>query len=339
MAARPARRMLSLHQLYGITLETDVAFANRLIPGTGEPQLRFQRHPRPPQGPALPGRRHLGDHPTRVDGQPYSQLFAFDGGHLLSFPTVADFVLRAESIDVYVDERLDDGLSETVVELRFLGPVMALWLELRETLALHASAVVVDGAAIGFLSHGKGGKTSVAAALLGQGHPLLTDDLLAVTVDGEATGHPGFATMRMWPAEAEFFVGGAEQLPIVHPFYDKRRVPVGGPDGALGAFEHQARPLRALYVLERALDEIGPWFEVSPLSAGEALPHLLRHSTAPYLTTSGLAPERFRRLVELLRVVPVRHVLHATPREDLQALASALAADASALCSRSAVRS
>ena len=339
MAVRPTGGTSSLHHLYGITLETDVVFANRLLPGTGEPQLRLARHPRPPRGPALQGLRHLGDHPTTVEGEPYSQLFAFDGGHLLSFPTVADFVLRPGTIDVYVDERLPDGLGETVVELRFLGPVMALWLELRDILALHASAVVIDGAAIGFLSHGKGGKTSVAAALLGQGHPLLTDDLLAVTVDGGVTGYPGFATMRMWPAEAEFFVGGAEHLPIVHPFYDKRRVPVGGPGGALGTFEHLARPLRALYVLERALDEVGPWFEVSPLSAGEALPHLLRHSTAPYLTTAGLAPERFRRLVELLRRVPVRHVRHATPREDLQALASALAADASALCSRSAVRS
>lgn len=323
-SAHRARR----YRLYGETIESDLGFVHRLTGSDAPPTVRFTCHPRPSDGPPVTGRRHLGDHPDQVDEEPFSRLFAVDGGHLLSFTATADFVLRPSSIRCYVDARLPEHLRDLLIELRFLGPVMALWLELRGVLALHASAVAVGDAALGFLSHGKGGKTSVGATMLEQGHRLLTDDLLAVTLDGDmATAHGGFATMRMWPAEAEHFVGPASSLPVVHPYYDKRRISVGGPDG-FGTFDPRPHPLRALYVLERAPASTAPMVRVTPLRASAALPHLLRHSTAPFLTSAGLAPTRLSRLADLLRHVPIRHVLHATPRKSLPGLAATLLDDA-----------
>jgi hypothetical protein len=317
------------YRVYGLTLETSFRFANDLHDGPGDDaaDLRFSCRRRPAKGPVLPGLRLLADDPTQVDGQPYCSVLEFRGGHLLRFTQVADFVLTEHEIVCYVHEALAPELVATVVELRLLGPTLALWLELHGTLALHASAVAVDDVALGFISHGQGGKSSLAASLLEQGHTLLTDDLLAVTTTPTGpVAHPGFATMRMWPAEARRFAGDIAHLDVAHPFYDKRRVPVGGP-GGFGAACTGSRPLSALYVLERG-DRDDPPYSFSPLSSRDALPHLLRHSTAPFLSTVGLAPARLMRLVGLLHDVPVRHLRHVTSHEALPDLTRAVLADA-----------
>jgi hypothetical protein len=246
------------YRVYGVTLETSFAFANDLLPGEGKSDVRFTCRRRPPKGPVLPGLRLLGEDTTQVEGLPYCSLLEFEGGHLLRFTKAADFVLTEREIICYVHDALDPELVATVVELRLLGPTLALWLELHGTLALHASAVAVDGVALGFISHGKGGKTSVAATLLQHGHTLLSDDLLAVTTTPSGpVAHPGFATMRMWPAEARHFVGGVDHLDVAHPFYEKRRVPVGAGSG-WGRTTTEPFRLAALYVLERGASDGEP---------------------------------------------------------------------------------
>ena len=104
------------------------------------------------------------------------------------------------------------------MEIRLLGPVFSFWLELQGIPVLHASAVLVEGQAVAFLSSNYGGKTSLAATLMQAGHPLLTDDFLPVERgDGLYLGRPGYPTMRMWPEEAEHFLGSYEDLGLVHP--------------------------------------------------------------------------------------------------------------------------
>jgi hypothetical protein len=57
---------------------------------------------------------------------------------------------------------------------------------------LHASAVVLDGAAIAFSGHSGAGKTSLAIHLLDQGAALLADDVVALSaIEGRLHAHPG----------------------------------------------------------------------------------------------------------------------------------------------------
>jgi hypothetical protein len=317
------------HRIYGLTLGTSFRFANELHQAGEQAQVdvRFSCRRRPSKGPVLPGMRQLGEDEYRIDGLPYSSLWEFDGGHLLRFTRVADFVLADREIVCYVHDELDEDLAATVVELRLLGPTLALWLELHGVLALHASAVDVGGTALGFLSHGKGGKTSVAATLVQRGHPLLTDDLLAVaTSHAPPMAHAGFPTMRMWPTEATHFVGDTEHLEVVHPYYEKRRVPVGGTHG-WGEATAISRPLGVLYVLERGADGEPP-VAITPIPSREALPYLMLHSTAPFLSSAGLAAARLMRLVGFVHDVELRHVRHVTPPDRLSALVDVLLADA-----------
>lgn len=68
--------------------------------------------------------------------------------------------------------------------------------------ALHASACVVDGRAVAITGPSGAGKTTLMLELIARGHPLLTDDILVLSRDGDRiTAHPGPPLMNV-PAAA-----------------------------------------------------------------------------------------------------------------------------------------
>ena len=207
------------------------------------------------------------------------------------------------------------------LELWLLGTVLAFWLEWRGVPALHASAGCAHGHAIGFLASKQGGKSTLAMALLQEGHPLLTDDLLPVDVEGDtACGRPGYPQMRMWPDHARHFVEDPESLRRAHPYIEKRRVPVG-PNG-VGTFCDESQPLSALYLPERADD---PPIEVQPVAPTDALQAVLRHSFLPRLVeATGWQSQRLDTLAQLVKQIPVRRLTYPSGPEHLPRIADAL---------------
>ena len=87
--------------------------------------------------------------------------------------------------------------------MRLLGPVIAYWLERAALPVLHASAVAVGGEAAAFLAGSTGGKSSLAAALVAAGCPLLSDDLVAI----EAVPHASFLGRSSYPRDAPVAAG------------------------------------------------------------------------------------------------------------------------------------
>src|SRR6185295_16436058 len=158
-------------------------------------------------------------------------------------PEVGDFYLGADRIVCRPADLGDLGN----VEIHLLGTALSCWLESAGVPCLHASAVVADGRAAGFLSHNGGGKSSLAAVMLEGGCALLTDDVLALAPGPQGfIGRSGYPQMRLWPAEADRFCGPAANLPLLHRDFSKLRVPIGA--GAFGAFDGGERPLAALYL-------------------------------------------------------------------------------------------
>jgi hypothetical protein len=80
---------------------------------------------------------------------------------------------------------------------------------------LHGAAVALDGGAIGILGESGQGKSTLAAALLGAGGRLLSEDLLAFTRRGEELEvEPGYGRISLLPDSCEalgFGGGGALQ--------------------------------------------------------------------------------------------------------------------------------
>ena len=102
--------------------------------------------------------------------------------------------------------------QEGMVRLLILGAAMALLLHQRGLFVLHASAVALPDGACLFLGEKGQGKSTLAAALCGRGHRLISADLAAFPLTGAAGLDPG----RAFPAV--FRAGGPRAgLPLPAP--------------------------------------------------------------------------------------------------------------------------
>lgn len=292
---------LPVYSLYGLRLASDVPFSHPL-PLAAErdaADLCF-RVGSAPDGAVATG-TPLWVSPEHFAGRPQTTLFAPAGGwQALRFAGVGEYWLGQREIVAVPEE----GADETLVELRLLGPALALWLEREGVAALHAAAVVVDGAAVAFLASNHGGKSSLAAALMQGGAPLLTDDLLAVeaAADGGFVARPGYPQMRFWPAEARWFAGTADH-PRVHPEVGKLRVAVGA--GGFGRFHGAPCRLSALLLPQRGDEGTEARFET--VAPSLAVVELMRRSFLPRLAAAtDLQPGRLDLFARLAEAVPVR---------------------------------
>ncbi|MFL6234525.1 MAG: hypothetical protein ACJ76N_15445 [Thermoanaerobaculia bacterium] len=284
-------------------MATDFPFAVRLPPVAedGPSDLAFAVAPQPVLAPS--SRPLIYETPFQ-NGLPRTRLFRDGNDDVLRFFNAGDFRLQTARIEGWLE-----GARLDLAELRFLGPVLSYWFELRGLPTLHASAVVVNGRAVAFVSRHGGGKSGLAAAMVQAGFPLLTDDLLVLEErEDRWEARPSYPEMRMWPDEAAHFVGPPEDLPLVQADSEKRRVAIG--DGGFGSFRDASTPLACLYLASRR-PETGGDIEIQPVSRSEALIELVRHSFSPRLVeAAGLQPARLDRLARLVRAVPVRRLVY-----------------------------
>jgi hypothetical protein len=314
---------LNTYSLFGLTLASDFPFANRLAAGSGAPDLIFERLAQAPLAPDWVQTAPVWRSPSTANGQSAFSLYQIDRCTVLSFTGQMDFYLWPKRIAC----QLHDPRLEFQVEINFLGTVLSFWLEQRGIPALHAAAVSVNGQAAAFLSGNRGGKSSLAAAFLQAGYSLLTDDILPIEPrPGNFWGRPGYPQMRLWPEEAQHFVGDYESLPRVHPALDKRRVPVGA--GGFGRFCNQSQPLAALYLPQRRAPGEGNGITITPLTPRDAAVELLRRSFSPFLVEAiGLAPRRLEIFARLVQQVPMRRLAYPGGFEHLPAVREAVLVD------------
>lgn len=305
-----------VYGLYGLNLASDFPFDDsRLARGTGQPDLFFHLADEPPVTGWEKDEPAFASSPE-LDGVEESLIYVYrqDGYDVLRFTDVADYYLWPEGIVCH----LLDPAYKYLVEIRLLGGTFALWLELRGMPTLHASAVVVEGHAAIFLATNSGGKSSLAASLMQVGWPLLTDDILPLERQGDMfLGRPGHPQMRMWPDQAQRFLGHYKDLEIVHPAYSKRRVPVG--EGGLGTFQDGPVPLACFYLPERRDPaEWGTEVEIIPVPRTEALLSLVGQSFVPHTVQAlGLQPQRLGFFTPLVTQVPMRRIIYPEGYEHL----------------------
>ena len=240
-----------------------------------------------------------------------------------------DLVRIRDHADHYVwDDRILCHLFRPdyayLAEIQLLGMVLGLWLERRGRPALHASGAVVDGHAVAFLANKGGGKTTTATALVAAGYPLLTDDLLAIDQRGVVPlAHPGYPQLRLWPEQADHFLGGHEDLELVHPEYTKRRVIVG--EGGFGSFAAEPVPLHRIYLPQR---EARSGVSVERLRPQQGLIELIRHTFLPReVHRFGWQPQRMAALARLLESVPVCRLRYPDGLDELPQLVAAISHD------------
>lgn len=232
------------------------------------------------------------------------QLYAGEGYGTILFPGVCVFRCGRNEIQAYA---LNHGL-EYLVEICLIGNVMAYWLERRGTTALHASAVVIAGRAVGFLAGTSRGKTTIACALLGAGFSLLSDDIVPIvgTLDG-TVARPAFPQMKLLPHQLDHFWPGHRELALVHPGFQKRLTPIGGPHG-FGSFHEHEAPLDCVYLLDRE-ESPDTMPSLTELGEGERLRELVRHSFAAEMVDAvDRSGNRLARLAGIAGSVPMKRI-------------------------------
>jgi hypothetical protein len=150
--------------------------------------------------------------------------------HVRAFASASSFRLTFDdtgTFDVLANERRIvwyPGTRADAVAMRadLLGRVIALAAHADGALALHASAVSIDGEAIAFLGPKHAGKSTLALALANAGARLLTDDTLVVRLDGNgaAWAAPGVQRVRLWDDAARALAVQSHGQPGAKPTID-----------------------------------------------------------------------------------------------------------------------
>jgi len=224
-----------------------------------------------------------------------------DGSALLRWRGLSDFIVSADGATVRW-RRLPRATNEAF-RAYLLPQVLSFSLLARGQEPLHGSAVAVDGGVIGFLGDCGMGKSSLAAAFLQAGYPLVTDDLLVLIRRGAGyVAEPGIPSIKLAPRVARHLLGMLRTGPRMAPGAAKRIVPLPSSMSV-----RDPLPLRALYVLTRGLA-----VRITPLAPAAAFLEILRDAFNTVQLDSGRLASQFRFARRLAGTAQVR--LLAYPR-------------------------
>ncbi len=193
---------LHVQVLHGLALATTFPLhQDRPAPPGTVPDVTVREGPPMAHTLETPGGRVLldfGENPDRW----YTAVERPDGSVLLRVYTVCDFVVSADqgSVEMRMVEGTDPGMGAILT----CGTLVALLLQLRGSLVLHASGVELGDTVIAFLGHSGMGKSTLAALMCTAGARVVTDDVLPILPGPVPTVLPGATELRLRP--------GAESL-------------------------------------------------------------------------------------------------------------------------------
>ena len=301
-------------------VDSDAPFGFPLPPATEPPDVRVRVGASPPLPADLDARAPAyaeGRHGGPADFA-YHRLESWD---VVRVAGCADWWLGADEIRCV----LHDERCRELVPVHLFGLVLALWLERAGIPCLHGSAVEVDGGAVVVLATRRGGKSTTAAAFTAAGHPLLTDDLVALEPrDGAVLVRPGYPELRLWPEQVTALGLDPAVLPRMRSDVAKVRVPVGG--AGIGGLASAPVPLRRIYLPDRGAPDAP--MRLEPLAPPAALVELVRHSFLPgEVERFGWQPRRLPVLAAVVAQARVARLRYPSGLERLPELIAAVRDD------------
>ena len=267
--------------------------------------------------PELPPTRLMADVHILLDNEIYSSRQSVPETYTiradrdevsLFWPLVGEFVVRSGR-EVIV--RPLSKADERTLRFYILGPVIATVLHQRGYLVLHASAVQTNGGAIAFLGSAGCGKSTLAAALHDRGYSIISDDVVAVDLEGiNATVPPGFPQLKLWPESILALGRLPEQMPKLRSSIEKRAFRV------VQSFTTDPLQLKHIYALRESTTA-----RVHSLGSQAAFIELVRHSyMAKVLEATNSISLHFHQCARLVKSVPVYYLDRSSLIDDLPRL-------------------
>ena len=193
-----------------------------------------------------------------------------------------------------------------------LGQVLSFSLLAFGVESLHGTVVGVDGGAVAFLGDCGYGKSTLGAALLARGFPVLTDDLVALEEDKAGwTVHPGIPRLKLFPSLAQKLLGERVRGTPMNRGTSKLVLPL-----TRGQSARRLLPLKAIYVLSdprqrerRGLARV----QIERLSGGEAFLEVIRAAFNLLVLERNRLANQFTFASRLVGRVPMRRLTY--PRD------------------------
>ena len=210
------------------------------------------------------------------------------------------------------------GGDDADVAAFLAGTPFTALLQQRGVLTLHAASVATDHGAVLLLGRSGIGKSSLAAALVERGFPLIADDVTGVAVaDDRAMALPAFASLRLWADTLDKMRWRGRGESKVRQGADKYWMPV---ERACAV----PLPVRAAFALKANESNV---VGIDPMSKRDALSLLWGNTHQAWaMDAIGKTQTRFHTVAAMARRVPV--TLATRPRHPflLDALADRVAA-------------
>ncbi len=245
-----------------------------------------------------------------------------DGGTYLHWAKLFEFVISADGRAIHA-RPLAEATPESFYTYLF-GQALSFALLRQGFEPLHATAVVVDGAAVAFMADSGHGKSTLAAAFLQAGFPLLTDDLLiARKVRKGFTAYPGPARLKLFPEIARALPESEVAGTPLNSGTPKLILPLQD-----GQWHGRPAPLRAIYVLNSICGaKRTKRIRIRRLPPARALVELLRGTFNAVITEPARLKQQFQQTAEVARVIPVKRLSYPRDLQQLPAVREAVLAD------------
>ena len=226
-------------------------------------------------------------------------LHRTDDGLLLRFPGLADFEIKEGWQQIRV--RPVPGVGEETLRHLLLDQVLPRVLAQAGRIVLHAGGVQIGSAAMAFVGDTGSGKSTLTASFHSSGYPLLSDDGLVLSQEGNVTlATPTYPSLRLWPDSVTRLY---EQTPTLAPmahYSAKQRVMVSDE-----ADSNVACKLAAIFVLTNKRDTRSAEITLTQLSPADACMAIIRNTFQLDVTDRGRAALLFSAASSMARQLPV----------------------------------
>ncbi len=233
-----------------------------------------------------------------------------DGSDYLWWPRLFEFLISPDGRRIACREL--NGASPEAFQTYLLGQVLSFALLKQGIEPLHATAIVIDGKAVAFVGDCGYGKSSLGAAFLQVGYPLLTDDLLILEQAGDQfVAYPGPPRIKLFPRIAESLLG---KRVIGAPMNNQtpKLVISLGQNGKMHSWE--TFPMKAIFVLTPpTTSSPSPRITIRRLSAQHAFVQMLRGTFNTIVVEPARLERQFDLATRLATRVPVRSLSY--PRD------------------------
>lgn len=246
-----------------------------------------------------------------------------DGMRFLRWSASFEFMVSADGHEILFHQM--NGATTESLTTYLLGHVLSFSLIRFGFEPLHGTVLDINGRAIAFLGDCGYGKSTLAAAFITRGFPVLTDDLMVLERQNDGWMiHPGLPRLKLFPSAAGRVLGHRTPGRAMNRQTAKLVIPLQ---------THQAVsrpvPLNAVYALPapgRRSARAGQ-IRIETLSGSDAFLEVVRAAFNLTVTDKSRLANQFSFAERLSASVPVRRLSYRRSFATLPAVCDAILAD------------